>query len=119
MADPPTPLFVRLAADPTRRLDSAAAATGKSKRQLVEDAVRAHLTDDGLVVGRIDLREQEPEVLTAGEAASLLRVNESQLLDAARRRELPGRMIVGEWRFSRAALLSWIGGDRYDHDGGA
>lgn len=119
MVDPPTPLYVRLGADPTRRLDRAVAASGKSKRRLVEDAVREHLTDDGLVVGRIDLREEEPEVLTTAEAASLLRVDESQLLDAATRRELPGRMIAGDWRFSRAALLSWLGADHGDHAGHA
>lgn len=118
MAEPPTPLYVRLAADQARRLDHAVAASGKSKRQLVEDAVREHL-DDGLVVGRVALREDPPEVLTAGEAASLLRVDETQLLEAARQGELPGRRIAGEWRFSRIALLSWLCGDQDTPSGSA
>jgi Helix-turn-helix domain len=56
-----------------------------------------------------------PEILTAPEAAALLRVDEDQLLAAAARHELPGRAIAGEWRFSRAALLSWLGRD-HDHN---
>ena len=82
--------------------------SGKSKRQLVEDAVREHFTDDGLVVGRVALPEETPEILTLPEAASLLRIKEPTLKDAAERKQLPGRRIGDEWRFSRAALLSWL-----------
>jgi len=122
MAEPPTPLYVRLAAEQARRLDQAVSASGKSKRRLVEDAVREHLSDDGLVVGRIAFSEDAPawsspstaataarEILTAAEAAALLRVDEGELVAAARRRKLPGRSIAGQWRFSRTALLSWLG----------
>ena len=106
-----TPLYVRLAADPARRLEEAVAASGKSKRQIVEDAVREHLTDDGdrLVVGRVTLREAAPEVLTPDEAAALLRVAEADLATAAEAGEIPGRRIGDEWRFSRDALIAWLG----------
>jgi hypothetical protein len=120
MREPPTPLYVRLAADQARRLDQAASASGKSKRRLIEDAVREHLTDDGLTVGRVAFanpgglenvaaREDPPEILTAGEAAALLRIDEQELVAAAERHELPARAIAGAWRFSRSALLSWLG----------
>ncbi len=109
MVSEPTPLYVRLSADPNRRLEKAVSVSGKSKRQLVEDAVRDHLTDEGLAVGRVALREDPPDVLTLGEAASLLRVDEQALQGAAQRGELPGRRIGDEWRFSTAALLSWLG----------
>jgi hypothetical protein len=112
MSEPHTPLYVRLAAAQARRLDQAVTASGKTKRQLVDDAVREHLSDEGLVVGRVALREDPPEILTSAEAAALLRVDEAQLLAAAQGRELPGRTIGGEWRFSRAALLSWLGRER-------
>jgi helix-turn-helix protein len=111
MAEQPTPLYVRLGADQTRRLASAVAASGKSKRQLIDDAVREHLTDEGLVIGRIALRDDGAEVLTAGEAAVLLRIDEAQLIEAAAQREVPGRLIAGEWRFARGALLAWLRGD--------
>ena len=86
-------------------------ASGKSKRQLVEDAVREHFDGEGLVVGHVALREPAPEVLTPGEAAALLRIEEPQLREAAERGEVPGRRIAGEWRFSRDALLNWLGVD--------
>jgi excisionase family DNA binding protein len=95
---------VRLAADQARRLDEAAAATGKTKRQLVEDAVRRHLSFGGVAP-----REPGTEVLTPGEAAELLRVDERELLAEATAGEVPGRAIGGEWRFSRPALLAWLG----------
>ena len=111
MSDGPIPLFVRLAQDAARRLDDAVATSGLTKRQIVENAVREHLADGGkgLVVGRIDLREPAAEVLTPGEAAALLRVGEEDVLRAAERGELPGRRIGDEWRFTRDALLTWLG----------
>ena len=110
MSDGQSPLFVRLALDAARRLDDAAASSGLSKRQIVEDAVREHLGDGGkgLVVGRVALREPPADVLTPGEAAALLRVGEEELMGAAERGELPGRRIGGEWRFAREALLAWL-----------
>ena len=86
--------------------------SGQSKRQLIEDAVREHLGDEGLTVGRVALRENPPEILTAPEAAAFLRVDESELLSAAVEGELPGRAIGDEWRFSRAALLAWLRGEQ-------
>jgi len=117
------PLFVRLAAPEADRLSEVAAATGKSKRRLVSEAVRRHLDEDsGLVVGRVSLREADVEVMTLGEAAQLLRVDEQSLRQSAERGELPSRLIAGEWRFSRDALLAWLGGscaagDRPEHGG--
>ncbi|MDQ6777674.1 MAG: helix-turn-helix domain-containing protein [Actinomycetota bacterium] len=110
MKEPLIPLYVRLAAEHARRLEEAVSTSGKSKRQVVEDAVREHLADSGLV-GRITLPEPEPEILTAVEAAALLRVDDGELIAAAQRGELPGRQIGEEWRFSRAALLAWLGRD--------
>ncbi len=111
-----TPLYVRLSADPNRRLTNAVSASGKSKRQLVEDAVREHLSDDGLVVGRVALREDAPEVLTLAEAASLLRLDERDLEAAAQRAELPARQLANQWRFSSTALLAWLHQDRDQPD---
>jgi excisionase family DNA binding protein len=103
-----TPLYVRLGADETRHLQHAVTASGKSKRELVEAAVREHLTDDGLVVGRAAPREDPPAVLTLPEAAALLRLEEHVVRDAAEASDLPGRRIGEHWRFSREALLAWL-----------
>jgi excisionase family DNA binding protein len=103
-----SPLFVRLPNDDARQLERAVAASGKSKRQLVSEAVREHLTDDGLVVGRASLREIGDEVMTAGETAALLKLDEAVVLAAAESGDLPGRRIGGHWRFSRDAVLAWL-----------
>jgi excisionase family DNA binding protein len=119
MKEPPIPLYVRLAAEHARSLEEAVSLSGKSKRQIIEEAVQEHLADKGLTVGRVALREDAPtrredapEILTASEAAALLRVPESELTAAAARGELPGRAIGEEWRFSRAALLAWLRRDQ-------
>ena len=105
-----TPLFVRLPSDDARALESAVAATGKSKRRLVSDAVRLHLEGEKLTVGHAALNEAAPEVLTPAEASALLQMPEADVVAAAQRGELPGRQIAGHWRFGRAALLAWLGG---------
>ena len=109
MSQDPVPLYVRLSAEPSRRLDQAVSASGKTKRQLVEEAVQEHLRDDGLIVGRISLRDEVPDVLTLEEAAAMLRVTVAELERAAERGEVPGRRIAGAWRFGKAALLEWLG----------
>lgn len=108
MPNDQVPLFVRLSTDPSRRLERAVSLSGKTKRQLVEEAVSQHLNDDGFVVGRVALREEIPEIMTLAEAAALLRVEQADLEEAARGGEVPARQIAGTLRFSRAALLKWF-----------
>jgi hypothetical protein len=50
------------------------------------------------------------DVLTLAEAAAFLRVPEAGLRQDAEAGEVPGRRIAGEWRFGRAALLTWLSG---------
>jgi excisionase family DNA binding protein len=109
-----SPLFVRLPNEDARQLERAVAASGKSKRRLVSEAVREHLSDDGLVVGRAALRERGDEVLTLGEMAALLKLDEPAVLAAAQGGDLPGREIGGHWRFSRGAILAWLAGDAHE-----
>jgi excisionase family DNA binding protein len=47
-------------------------------------------------------------VLTAGEAAAWLKLDEDAVIAAAGAGELPGRRIGGAWRFSRRAILAWL-----------
>ena len=109
---PTTPLFVRLPADAAKRLDRAAFERGTSKRELVTDAV-VHLLDDRITVGRAEVAAPaDPEVLTVEQAAALLQVDADTVRALAREGDLPGRKVGREWRFSRAAVLAWLGGDR-------
>jgi excisionase family DNA binding protein len=74
----------------------------------VEDAVREHLGDDGLVVGRASLKESVPDVLTLDEAAALLRVDTVTLQTEIERGGIPARQIGTEWRFSGNGLIDWL-----------
>jgi excisionase family DNA binding protein len=50
-------------------------------------------------------------VLTADQLADLLQVDARTVRSLAARGELPGRKIGRHWRFSRRAVLDWLGGD--------
>jgi excisionase family DNA binding protein len=138
MTEQQNALFVRLTPDQAGRLDRAAAALPARKKDLIggllerfvhpdtpaglaalrelagHDELRRHVTVDlgreQPVVGHAGFRPApEPEVMDAGQAAALLLVGEDAVLELAEHGELPGRKIAGEWRFSRRALLEWLG----------
>src|SRR3954447_20959399 len=79
-------------------------------------------SDDSTVLPAFDVEEARtvrdqidalPEVLTADEAAVLLRMSEGALLRLCRTdAEVPARKVGGSWRFSKSELLAWISGGR-------
>ena len=131
-------LFVRLSPEQAGRLERAAAAVPAHKKDLIGGLVERYVhpeTADGVAalreltagsatrprrvtidlgantpaVGHHDFRPAPvPEVLDATQAAELLNVEESAILELAERGELPGRRIGDAWRFSRAAILHWL-----------
>jgi len=55
----------------------------------------------------------DDEILTAEEAAALLKVSSKTVLKLARDGELPAQKVGRAWRFSRAELVSYVAaGDR-------
>jgi excisionase family DNA binding protein len=48
------------------------------------------------------------DILTIPEVAELLRIAEKTVYALAQRGEIPGFKVGGQWRFSRAAIDSWI-----------
>jgi excisionase family DNA binding protein len=116
------PLFVRLPAAEADKLDRASHELRVAKKDLVTALVaRAQFDDmrrvvietgtDELTVGRADFRPNPaPEVLTLEGAAELLQLEPDAVAELAAAGELPGRRIGDEWRFSRAAVLAWLGG---------
>lgn len=52
-----------------------------------------------------------PEVLTAQEAAALLRIGVKRLYEQAQRGAVPGRKVGKEWRFRRDAILAMLAGE--------
>ena len=109
MPDELTPLYVRLPRHEADLLDRAAFEGKTSKREIVTDAVRAHLGGD-LERGRIELPPPDPrfDVLTLEQAADMLRVPEDAVRELAEAGDLPARRIGDEWRFARAAVLAWL-----------
>lgn len=57
------------------------------------------------------MREDADEVLTADEAAHLLRVSTKTILTLARDGVLPGEKVGRAWRFVRADLLEYLRGE--------
>jgi excisionase family DNA binding protein len=51
----------------------------------------------------------QKDVLNVEEAAALLGVSPWTIREQARLGRIPGRKVGKEWRFSRPALLSWLG----------
>jgi excisionase family DNA binding protein len=59
-------------------------------------------------------RETQRDVLTIEEAAELLGVSVKTFNKVLHSESLPGRKIGREWKFSRQALIDWIGAGRSD-----
>ena len=55
--------------------------------------------------------QEDAEVLTADEAAHLLRVSTKTILTLARDGVLPGEKVGSAWRFVRADLLEYLRGE--------
>jgi len=53
--------------------------------------------------------EQPKEVLNVAEAAAFLRIGRNQLYEAVGRGEVPCQRIGRVIRFSRTALIAWLG----------
>lgn len=132
-----TPLYVRLPSSAADKLDRAAFELRTSKQDLVTGLVSRYVdpdtpsglralerigagtrrvvvesADDTLTVGHHSfVPSTASEVLTTPEVADLLRIDEATVERMAADGELPGRRLGDEWRFTRAAVLRWLGGD--------
>jgi excisionase family DNA binding protein len=60
---------------------------------------------------------EDNEVLTADEAAALLRISSKTLLSLARSGVLPGEKVGRAWRFLKSDVLGYVRGDK-DTTGG-
>jgi excisionase family DNA binding protein len=127
-----TALFVRIPSAEAEKLHRAADVLRTPKRELITKLV-AHFDPEDPVwtrevsgpeapgveaewtLGQHSFRPAEtPEVVTAAQLAELLQVEEEAIVELAERQELPGRKIGNEWRFSRTAVLAWLGEEQQD-----
>ena len=98
---------MRLPAADAERLDRVSFELKRPKQELVAEALRS-LDVERPTVGFARPAPGIRDVLTTAQLADLLQVDEKAVRDLARRDELPGRKIGGDWRFSRSAVLAWL-----------
>ena len=64
-------------------------------------------------VGRVEVANSPDvtgdDVLTLEEAATLFKLSPEAIQTAVESGHLPGRRFGKDWRFSRSALLTWLG----------
>jgi excisionase family DNA binding protein len=102
------PLFVRIPEKLAQRLDQAAVEMRRPKQELVAAA----LGDEDWALGRVfpaSTSTDAPEVLTTEQLAELLQLDEDTVRKLAASGEIPGRKVGAHWRFSRRAVLDWLG----------
>ena len=98
-----TPLYVRIPETQAKRIEMLAIALGQSKQQVVTEILGSGLTDDN-----VESSPGNSDVLTLEQTAVLLGVSPAAVDDAVRTAGLPGRLIGGEWRFAKRAVLGWL-----------
>jgi hypothetical protein len=129
-----TPLYVRLPNDASEKLDRAATALGVRKKDLVANLVTTYVDPDskqglsslgtlatrkavdanqtGPTLGTYSFQSYPPEVpdvMNAQQAGQFLQIDETLVVQLAEKGELPGKKLGPVWRFSRAALVAWLG----------
>jgi excisionase family DNA binding protein len=126
-----TALFVRIPSAEAEKLHQAADVLRTPKRELITKLVERFDPHDPVwtrelagppmpaeaewEIGRHSFRPAEaPEVLTPAQLAGLLQVDEEVVVELAERGEVPGRKVGEEWRFSRTAVLAWLGEEPAD-----
>jgi excisionase family DNA binding protein len=117
-----TALFVRIPSTEAAKLHRAADALGAPKRELITRLVAQYVDPENPAmlsalggpqaewsVGQHSFKPaNELEILTPAQLAGLLQVEEELVVELAEQRELPGRKVGEEWRFSREAILAWL-----------
>ena len=113
-------VFLRLPAAVADALDATARSLDVAKSALVADLVSRHLDEETRMIG-IDALRGAPvgrhsftpvhglEVLTLEQLATLLEVDVDAARDLAESGGVPGRKIGEQWRFSRQAVMEWLG----------
>jgi excisionase family DNA binding protein len=126
-------LYVRIPTTAVDKLGRAAEALGVHKKDLIAGLVTRYvdpdsprgldalgalsqprrvtvdMADPGPTLGSYSFQAYDPpEVMSSGQAAQLLQVEEAVVIELAEAGQLPGRKLGRVWRFSRAALVAWL-----------
>ena len=113
--EPTAAVFVRVPARQAEVLDRLSFELRRHKRAIVSALLSVLESDPRRVVlGHADAVESPPaaaatDVLDVEQLAAFLSVDAELVRELAEAGELPGRKLGDEWRFSRAAVLDWLG----------
>ena len=82
-----------------------------------ESSKRSEANKHGDTNGRSDANtptslNAQRDILTIAEAADLLGVSEKTFNKVLHAQNIPARKVGREWKFSRAALIEWVGAGR-------
>jgi excisionase family DNA binding protein len=104
-------VFARVPVSAGQTLSRTAVELGRPKQQVIAELVERYASTLGEEVsfGRASGASHPPEVLTPEQLAGLLQIDVETVLALAAAGEIPGRRLSAEWRFSRAAVLDWLG----------
>ena len=129
---PQTPLYVKLPSTAVDKLDRAAAALGVAKKDLVAGLVTRYVdpdtqkglsalgamaskrpldtSDAGPMIGSYSFQPYDPpEIMSSEQAGQFLQIEEKHVIELAEAGKLPGKKLGPVWRFSREALVAWLG----------
>ena len=111
------PLFVRLPTAQAEKLDRVSFESKTPKQQLITDLVSRYVGPTAEApVGKHSFRPYE--VLNIAQLADLLQIDEETALELAEAGDIPGRKLGDQWRFSRDAVLEWLGEGEQEPDDG-
>jgi len=104
-------VFARVPASAGKTLSRTALELGRPKQQVIAELVEryADALGEELTFGRAAVSSRPPDVLTPEQLADLLQIRVKKVLELAASGEIPGRQLGNEWRFSRTAVLAWLG----------
>ncbi len=111
-------IFARIPRAEAEKLDRLSFELRRPKQEIIAGLLAQYAPSDEpqgreLDLGRYAFRPSAaPDVLTLAQLALFLQVDEQTVRALAEAGEIPGREIGGEWRFSREAVLAWLGGER-------
>jgi excisionase family DNA binding protein len=119
-ADDTAAIFARIPRAEAEKLERLSFELRQPKQQIIAGLLAQYAPGDepsethaaGFALGRYGFRPAgTPDVLTLEQLAAFLQVEDQTVRALAEAGEIPGREIGGEWRFSRAAVLSWLGAE--------
>ena len=100
-------IFARVPKASAQKLERLAYELKQPKQAVIAGLLARYPESGGAELGRYSFHATE--VLTLEQLAGLLQLDVEMVRGLAETGELPGRKLGEDWRFSREAVLAWLG----------